>query len=366
MTRRAQPPGGAAGIRDAARRLRAATGRAEAETQLRQAGEDRLEHGQGARPVPASTGLSTQLDQEPNHPQGRQVRPVLAVAGAATTRLIGLERGPGQDVGIALQRPVDAQDGLRGLDQPGVGGREQAEGDGQAQHVDIQDAPLIDQEIGMGGPEPSEFGNATRLEESARIGVDEPRTLRPADDRLLEDADFPDAIGAGRPSARRFVEARSDRQPGGGPQSGHHRCVRVEERAEELIATSRGTDQVQVIQHAETRMAARLPAADPGRLFHHRPDGRDQFPVARPAVVRSRQSDPGLVPSISLDNPSIVCKARPVWDFRREAFDGDEASPRRVDRRFPAADGLPRRFRLTGHGSEPNRAALPVRGRDFP
>ena len=101
-------------------------------------------------------------------------------------------------------------------------------------------------------------------------------------------------------------------QPGGGSQAGDDARIRVEEGPEELVAAACGTDQVEVVDHLQSGMAARFAFTDRGGLLDHRPDRGDQVEVAGPAIVslEAPRNQRGLI-----DRP-----ASPIRERRRASI----------------------------------------------
>ena len=74
--------------------------------------------------------------------------------------------------------------------QTRIGGRKKAERDSQAEHIDVESGRMVDQEVGIVGPEAPQLREPPRLEEAARLGIDHSRAARTATRDDLEIPSF--------------------------------------------------------------------------------------------------------------------------------------------------------------------------------
>ena len=189
-----------------------------------------------AVPVAPLAGLAAELDQVTRHPERGQARDVLAVRLArrdAPARPAGLGRPAGQERSgrrddRVVRRIASAVRTIRGSDAG-----QQAERDDQAEHADVQGRRALDQELGAIGPEAAEGREPSRVEEPARLGIDQPGPLGLDEAGLprmpasqIRSASAPQrAAGSGRSSssARRAAARRpatTRRSSRGRPRSG--------------------------------------------------------------------------------------------------------------------------------------------------
>ena len=227
--------------------VRPAGARPQADAQRAEPPEHRVEHGQGAVPVPALAGLAPQADQVAAPSRGW---PGSTGRGGATRwaarRSAGRVRvgGPaGQGVGVA---PVGVvlQDRLGGPPHPGVGRRQQAERDGRAEQADVDRPRAVDQPLGPVGPEAAQGREPPRLEEPAGLGVDQAGPVPVGRGRAA--GCRPPRSGRPGPASARSGSAglsssRARRQAARSPAT--DAGVGVEERAEPVVPDPRRADQ---------------------------------------------------------------------------------------------------------------------------
>src|SRR3954452_7573460 len=131
----------------------------------------------------------------------------------------------------------------------------------------------------MTRPQVAEHGDLPAVDEPARLRVDQAWRVQVLAPGLFQDAFEPDPVRQRLPPSGSLLAADEQGEPRRGAHPGHDAAVGIDEAPEDLVAHAGGDDQVERVIEIEPRVAPRVAAAYPRRLFDHRPDARDELEV---------------------------------------------------------------------------------------